>query len=650
MKGYTLRTLNAFNKKPNMAINPTLKRLRKKSVVFSYDLVMVPVAWFLAYWFRFNLGSVPHDILAQALRMLIPVMLIQGVSYWVFGLYRGIWRFASIPDFMRIVKAVVVGSIFAAAIIAFFTRMEYVPRSVFPLYCLFLMTFLGGSRLCYRWLRSHVINASEVKRVLIVGAGQSGEGLVRDLLRQESRKYHPVAIVDDDRNKKGLEIHGVRVVGRIKNIESVAKKYHAELIIIAIPSASSAHMRRVVSLCEKTKLPFRTLPGLKDVTLGKVSINALREVSIEDLLGRDQVTLDWQAIEAGVTGKVVLVSGGGGSIGAELCRQIARLKPSTLLVLEKNEYNLYNLDLEIRQKFPNLKLHVYLVDVIDRIAIAKILEQHRPEIIFHAAAYKHVPLLESQLRIAVQNNIIGTWILAEQAVVYGVKQFTLISTDKAVNPTNIMGATKRAAEIICQNFSAQSTTHFITVRFGNVLGSAGSVVPLFKQQIAKGGPITVTHPEISRYFMTIPEASQLILQATIMGSGGEIFVLDMGEPIKITYLAEQMIRLAGLQPHEDIQIKYTGLRPGEKLYEELFHESECLVSTTHQKILRAQYRSWDWALLMQVINSLVIACESGDELALQNLLCQLVPEYQNNNHPIKKSNLVLEFNNYANVN
>jgi FlaA1/EpsC-like NDP-sugar epimerase len=633
-----------------MAITLSLTSVYKKSIAFAYDLLMIPVAWFLAYWFRFNLNAVPDTILSQALYMLLPLICIQGSVYWLFGLYRGIWRFASIPDFVRIIKAVVVGSLAAAAIIAFFTDMQYVPRSVFPLYVVFLITGLGGSRLSYRWLRHHVIHASEAKRVLIIGAGHSGEGLVRDLLRHVAKQYLPVAIVDDDRNKKGLEIHGVRVVGSIDHIESVVKKYNVELIIIAIPSANSADMRRVVALCEKTKLPFRTLPGLKDLTLGKVSINALREVSIEDLLGRDQVTLDWQAIEAEISGKVVLVSGGGGSIGAELCRQVARLNPAVLVVVEKNEFNLYRLDLELRQAFPNLQLHVYLVDVIDKIAIAKILAQHQPEIIFHAAAYKHVPLLESQLRIAVQNNIIGTWVLAEQAVIYGVKQFTLISTDKAVNPTNIMGATKRAAEIICQNFSAQSKTHFVTVRFGNVLGSAGSVVPLFKQQIAKGGPITVTHPEITRYFMTIPEASQLILQATAMGSGGEIFVLDMGEPIKISYLAEQMICLAGLQPHADIQIKYTGLRPGEKLYEELFHESECLVSTEHQKILRAQYRSWDWTMLMQVINNLIIACESGNEVMLQNLLCQLVPEYQTNNMTIKKSNVILEFEDYAKVN
>lgn len=610
-----------------MSVKFFIPKWRKRSVAFCYDLLVIPIAWFGAYWFRFNLGPIPHDVFYKALLILPFLILIQAGAYLTFGLYRGIWKFASLPDLLRIIKAVVLGGAISALGVAFFIQMQSVPRSVFPLYSLFLITFVGGARLFYRWIMQQGNNFSNSQRVLIVGAGQAAEGLIRDLLRDTSHTYTPIAMVDDDPHKQGFEIHGVRVQGKIEDIVDIVKRRDIELILIAMPSASSASMRQVVEFCEKTERPFRTLPGLKDLASGHVSINALREVSIEDLLGREPVTLDWASISQGLTGKVVLISGGGGSIGSELCRQIALLNPSRLVVLENSEFNLYTLDLELRQKFPNLKLHIYLADVTDRTAIQQVLTQHKPEVIFHAAAYKHVPLLEAQLRVAVRNNILGTWILAEEAVAIGVKQFTLISTDKAVNPSNVMGATKRVAEIICQNFNAHSPTRFITVRFGNVLGSAGSVVPLFRQQIISGGPVTVTHPEISRFFMTIPEAVQLILQATIMGQGGEIFVLNMGEPIKISYLAEQMIRLAGLKIGEDIEIQYIGLRPGEKLSEELFHNNEQCINTGHEKILRAQHRALDWEVLVQVINEMKNACDECTESVLANLLHRMVPEY-----------------------
>lgn len=611
-----------------MQLKFSMLRWRSRTMAFCHDLLAIPFAWLGAYWFRFNLGSIPHEIIAKAILILPFLIFIQATAFLAFGLYRGIWKFASLPDLLRIIKAVVVGSAVSALCVTFFIQMQYVPRSVFPLYSLFLITALGGSRLLYRWLRQHANNFSNAKRVLIIGGGQAGEGLIRDLLRDTSHTYNPVAVVDDDLHKQGFEIHGIRVQGKIENIPEIVKSRDIELILIAMPSASSASMRRVVGFCEKTMRPFRTLPGLMDLASGHVSINALREVSIEDLLGREPISLDWASISHGLTGKVVLISGGGGSIGSELCRQIALLNPAKLVVIENSEFNLYALDLELRQRFPNLKLHIHLGDVTDRIAVQQVLAQHKPEVIFHAAAYKHVPLLESQLRAAIRNNILGTWIVAEEAVANGVKQFTLISTDKAVNPSNIMGATKRAAEIICQNFNSHSNTHFVTVRFGNVLGSAGSVVPLFRQQIAAGGPVTVTHPEIARFFMTIPEATQLILQATVMGRGGEIFVLNMGEPIKIAYLAEQMIQLAGLKVGEDIEIQYTGLRPGEKLSEELFHQSEQLVSTGHEKILQAHYRPLEWQVLVQMIEELNRRCNDNNEPVLCALLHKLVPEYK----------------------
>jgi FlaA1/EpsC-like NDP-sugar epimerase len=360
---------------------------------------------------------------------------------------------------------------------------------------------------------------------------------------------------------------------------------------------------------------------------GQVTLNQLREVSIDDLLGREPVALDWQAIESELRGKKVLVTGAGGSIGSELCRQIARLQPALLILLDSGEFNLYSIEMELSKNFSRLRISRCLNDVADRPAIEKVFAEFRPEVVFHAAAYKHVPMLEDQVREAARNNVLGTRIMAEVADSFGCEAFVMISTDKAVNPANVMGTSKRAAEVFCQNLNKRSQTRFVTVRFGNVLGSAGSVVPLFKQQIESGGPVTVTHREITRYFMTIPEACQLILQASVMGDGGEIFVLDMGEPIKIAYLAEQMIRLSGKVPGEDIDIAYTGLRPGEKLYEELFHEKEALESTHHEKILLARHREFDWQRLTEILDGMVIACNSCDEPEIRGFLRELVPEW-----------------------
>jgi FlaA1/EpsC-like NDP-sugar epimerase len=400
-----------------------------------------------------------------------------------------------------------------------------------------------------------------------------------------------------------------------------------DLIVLALPSATSVQMRRLIRLCDKTGIPVRTLPPMNRLMSGQVTLNQLREVSIDDLLGREPVKLDWQAIESELHSKKVLVSGAGGSIGSELCRQIARLEPSRLILLDNSEFNLYSIEMEVQKNFPGLEISRCLNDVVDRSAMEKIFEQFRPEVVFHAAAYKHVPMLEDQIREAARNNVLGTRVMAEMADQYGCEAFVMISTDKAVNPANVMGTSKRAAEIFCQNLNQRSQTRFVTVRFGNVLGSAGSVVPLFKQQIEAGGPVTVTHREITRYFMTIPEACQLILQASVMGAGGEIFVLDMGESVKISFLAEQMIRLSGKVPHEDIDIVYTGLRPGEKLFEELFHEKEALQSTPHEKILLARYREFDWQRLTGMLDGLAIACSTYNEEELRSLLAELVPEW-----------------------
>lgn len=604
-----------------------LAKLKNRFIAFSYDTAAIFIAWFGAYWLRFNLASIPASMLKEAWDVLPIVIAIQIISYWMFGLYRGIWRFASIPDLVRIIKAVTTAIAAIALVLFFSTRVEGIPRSVFLFYGMLLIAILGGSRLLYRRLKHHINHFSDASRVLIIGAGQAGEGLVRDLLRDVTHQYNPVGFVDDDKKKQGLEIHGIRVLGKSQDIAAIVKSHRINLIMIALPSISSMQMRKIVNVCVEADVQFRTLPGLHDLADGRVSISALRAVLIEDLLGREPVSLDWKQVSESLQHKIILVSGGGGSIGSELCRQIAKLNPARLVILESCEFNLYSLELELSQKFPTLSLLPLLVDVTDRAAVQKVMSEYHPEIIFHAAAYKHVPLLQTQIRAAVRNNILGTRILAEEAVAQGVQKFILISTDKAVNPTNLLGATKRAAEILCQNFNGHSQTQFLTVRFGNVLDSAGSVVPLFRKQISQGGPVTVTHPEITRFFMTIPEAAQLILQAAIMGQGGEIFVLDMGEPIKISYLAEQMIKLAGLKLNEDIEIHYSGLRPGEKLFEELFHEGEQLISTGHAKILQAQYRLRDWNELISILNAMNQACEVCHEASLLSLLLRLVPEY-----------------------
>lgn len=604
---------------------------KTRLVIFFHDVCMIPIAWALAYWLRFNLGKISQPFIDQAIRVLPVIILVQAIFYWLFGLYRGVWRFASLPDLIRICKVVIV-SICASCLILFLNaQLSSIPRSIFPLYGLLLVVLLVGSRVCYRWLKDYAeINRkhSNVQRLLIVGAGQAGESIVRDLQRHANCDYQVIGFVDDRSNKSGQEIHGVRVLGKVRDIPELVKQHQIDLIIIAIPSAGSAQMRRIVNYCEISTVPFRTLPSIQDLASGNIKIDAWRTVSLEDLLGRDAVSLDWENIRSSVQNNVILVSGGGGSIGAELCRQIARLSPRKLIVIEQNEFNLYTLTLELTQAFPELEFSGHLLDVTDRAGVEQIMQQQHIDIVFHAAAYKHVPMLENQIRVAIHNNILGTQVLAEISATTNVKKFVLISTDKAVNPTNVMGATKRAAEIFCQNYGLHCKTQFITVRFGNVLGSAGSVVPLFKKQIEMGGPVTVTHPEITRFFMTIPEAAQLILQSTVLGQGGEIFVLDMGEPIKIRYLAEQMILLAGLTPGQDIEISYTGLRPGEKLYEELFHENEPLLATSHEKIMQAKYRQRDWHELVNILTALEQACKKNQTQILCQLLMELVPEYQ----------------------
>ncbi len=594
------------------------------------DICMVALAWAIAIIIRegWPLGPEAKNVFLQVWPL---VVLVQSLVLWQGGLYRGIWRFSGMHDLATILRASILGTFSIVLVIVLVNRFEVLPRSSLLLYPFILIFFLGMPRLLYRLWYEHsfnflLTNETNPQRVLVLGAGTSGDMLVRDMLRSHDCGYSPVGFLDDQPRLHGGKVQGVPVLGSIDKLLEIVDSLQVDVIIIAMPTATDEQMRRVIELCERCSVPVRTLPRLDKFVNKQVNLRSLHDVAIEDLLGRAKIQLDWQIIETGLRHKVVMVSGGGGSIGSELCKQIAQLNPTALVIVERSEFNLYQVEMQLRQEYPDLVLHARLGDIVDAVAVRHILECYHPEVIFHAAAYKHVPMLQSQAREAARNNILGTQILAESAVAQACQTFVLISTDKAVNPTNLMGASKRAAEIFCQAMNKRTNTHFITVRFGNVLGSAGSVVPLFKAQIAKGEPVTVTHPDITRYFMTIPEACQLILQAGAMGQGGEIFVLDMGLPIKIRYLAEQMIRLSGKIPEKDIKIVYTGLRPGEKLHEELFHADEKLCQTTHAKILLAEHRSSDWVFLTETLTQLAKACNNYAESDIKKLLKNLVPE------------------------
>jgi FlaA1/EpsC-like NDP-sugar epimerase len=456
--------------------------------------------------------------------------------------------------------------------------------------------------------------------------------LARDMLRDPQRAYCPAGFVDDKPRRQGGEVHGVPVLGATEDIPRLVNERAIELILLAVPTAGAREMQRLVGLCEQSGVPFRTVPQLGTLMAGQVSIGQLRPVSIEDLLGREPVTLDWGGIRAGLAGREILVTGAGGSIGSELVRQIAATGPERLILVDNGEYNLYAMEMELRETHPGLAFTRHLLDVTDAPAVEALFRAERPRIVFHAAAYKHVPMLEDQVRAAVRNNVLGTRAVAQAAVDFACERFVLISTDKAVHPANVMGATKRVAEGLCQALDRQSETRFITVRFGNVLDSAGSVVPLFRRQIERGGPLTLTHPEIERFFMTIPEACQLIMQAAVIGDGGEICVLDMGEPVKIRYLAEQMIRLSGREPGRDVQIQFIGLRPGEKLYEELFYASEDLTPTRHPKIRVARGAIGGGptpvAAPLDGVDALLKAAERHDTPAMLRELSDLIPGWR----------------------
>ncbi len=591
-----------------------------------HDLSAAAAAWLIAYWLRFNL-DIPPEFWTSALDTLVWVVPLQALAFWFFGLYRGIWRFASLTDLRRILMAVGVAALLVPLGLLMFRIHAVVPRSVLLLDPLLLVLFMGGSRLLYRAWKEHRFSSllqTEREPLLVMGAGSAAASLVREL--SQSKEWRVVGLLDNSATKLGRDIHGVAILGTLDSLPAHASRMEVKHAVIAMPSAPHSVRRHAAQLCNEAGVTALTVPAFEDLVSGKVTVSSLRKIELDDLLGRDPVQLDDAGLHGLLWDQVVMVSGAGGSIGSELARQIARYQPRLLILFELSEFALYQIEQEFSGRFASLPILCIIGDVKNRAVLDDLMLRHRPAVVFHAAAYKHVPLMEQQNAWqALQNNVLGTYTLASAAQAHGVAKFVLISTDKAVNPTNVMGTSKRSAEMVCQSLQQTAGTRFIAVRFGNVLGSSGSVIPKFQEQIAKGGPITVTHPDITRYFMSIPEACQLVLQAGLMSTGGEIFVLDMGEPVKIADLARDMIRLSGYTEQE-IKIVYSGLRPGEKLFEELLADDEHTLPTPHPKLRIAQARDVDAEWLAAALGWLMqdgVVAEAEVKLKLR----EWVPEY-----------------------
>lgn len=610
-----------------MNINPRIV------TIFLHDVLAAGVAWLGGYWLRFNLDA-PLEYQVAALSALLWVVPLQAIVFWRFGLYRGIWRFASLPDLKRIVLAVGLTALLIPLVLILFRVEAVVPRSVLILDPLLLIFLMGGSRLAYRAWKEHRLASvfhPGSKPVLVAGAGSAADFLLRELARNPAG-FHVVGLLDDSGDKRGGLVQGIPVLGMLDDVVPYAQQMRVDDIVLALPSAAHEVRKRITQNCAEAGLNVLTIPSLEDLVKGRVSVSSLRRIELDDLLGRDPVQLDEGGLHQLLTGKVVMVTGAGGSIGSELCRQIARFSPAKLVLFEQSELVLYAMEQELPDHFPGLSIAPVIGDVKNVAWVNRVMKEHHPAVVFHAAAYKHVPLMEgNNAWEAVCNNVLGTQVVAAAAQANGVEKFVMISTDKAVNPTSVMGATKRLAEMTCQAMQQSTGTRFVSVRFGNVLGSSGSVIPKFQKQIEAGGPVTVTHPDITRFFMSIPEAAQLVLQAGLMGEGGEIFVLDMGESVKIADLATLMIRLSGAE-EDHIRIEYTGLRPGEKLYEEPLAHDESTLPTPHPKLRVAKARSANAGWYAECLTWMVQP-DTYDEATVKFKLKSWVPEYQPGSAP-----------------
>ena len=570
------------------------QQLIKRALIILYDLVVVWAAGVLALLLRFDLSfsKIPVNFVENMQSMLIINMVVTITIFTLNHLYTSLWAYAGVIEMQKIILAAIEAAIVEVIVTSIKggdNSAYFLPRTYHILYFFILLILTAGIRFLYRTVRMQITSRvnpanAQISKVMLIGAGETGHMVIRDTLSSASVMKEICCIIDDDKNKVGNYINGIKVVGDRTTITENVEKYGINEIIIAIPSASRRDLSELIGICTETDCKLKITPSVTEIMEGHISATVLRDVSVEDLLGREPVRVELDLVMRYVSGKVVLVTGGGGSIGSELCRQIARHKPKQLIIVDIYENNAYDIELELRHRYPELNLVVLIASVRNLDRLDSIFAEYRPNLIYHAAAHKHVPLMENSPNEAIKNNVLGTYNTVKTADKYGVERFVLISTDKAVNPTNVMGASKRICEMIIQTFGHHSKTEFVAVRFGNVLGSNGSVIPLFKKQIAEGGPVTVTHPDIIRYFMTIPEAVSLVLQAGAYAKGGEIFILEMGEPVKILDLAKNIIRLSGFVPDKDIKIEFSGLRPGEKLYEELLMAEEGLKDTENKLI------------------------------------------------------------------
>lgn len=619
-----------------------MKKALRQSVLVGFDAVAIYAAYILAFLLRFDteffVSQIVKDYLDLLYGSIFTIILIKIMVLYLFGMYNSLWKHAGVNELVQIVKAVT----FATAMSMSFIIIKELafPRSIYIMTWFIDILLLGGIRFSYRlarlWKNKQFKRFSKCTNVIIVGAGQAGSMIIKEMQDHPELNYHPVAVIDDDKMKQQRKLSGVNVIGGRQDIEWAAMKYKAEEIIIAMPSRNRSEIKEIIDIASRTEAKLKIVPGVYELIDGKITISQIREVDIKDILGREEVELDIDSIAVVIQNKNVLVTGAGGSIGSELCRQIAMFKPKKLYMLDIYENNVYGLELELKKKHPDLDYDVFISSVRDRDRIFEIFESYKPDVVFHAAAHKHVPLMEFNPMEAVKNNVFGTKNVVEAAIKYKADRFTLISTDKAVNPTNIMGATKRICELIVQSKCKNGTTKLSAVRFGNVLGSNGSVIPIFKKQIEEGGPVTLTHDDIIRYFMTIPEAAKLVIQSTSLALEGEIFILDMGDPVKIRDLAENMIRLSGFEPGVDMDIEVTGLRPGEKLYEELILDKNKAVSTKFEKIFIEKPSGVNEEWVSKKLEAMRFNLGLENVESLKEAINELVPTYAPPEHDRKK--------------
>lgn len=605
------------------------KLITRRIFLIIYDILAIIVACFspLVMRYEFHLNEIPTMFIDSVWWVIPFTIVFTLVIFYVLRLYHSLWAYAGVTEMQNIMAACVISAALQALMLMFSNHS--VPRSYYFIYALCLIAFTMLSRFAYRFARDNKHrrhNAKNGTAVMVIGAGDAGNVIIKEINNSYYSTMSIKCIIDDDPDKWGRYVQGIKVIGGRESIIENASLYGIDEIIIAIPSAPKRVIKDIITICQETNCKLRTLPGMYQLVNGEVDISKLRDVDVEDLLGRDPIKVDLESILTYVKGKTVLVTGGGGSIGSELCRQVAMHQPKQLIIIDIYENSAYDVEQELKQRYPELDLVVLIASVRNTNRMNKIFEEYKPDIVYHAAAHKHVPLMEKSPNEAIKNNVFGTWKTAQAAAYAGVKKFVMISTDKAVNPTNIMGASKRICEMIIQTFNRHYDTEFVAVRFGNVLGSNGSVIPLFRKQIEMGGPVTVTHPDIIRYFMTIPEAVSLVLQAGVYAKGGEIFVLDMGEPVRILDLAKNLIRLSGYKVDEDIQIVFTGLRPGEKLYEELLMEEEGLKDTDNKLIHIGKPIEIDEDRFFAQLKELK-AATTAEEEDVRRMVQEIVPTY-----------------------